>query len=276
MATTWGSSGSTATRRRYVGVTMRCQFLCARVRVRTLFLCECYRLHFFIFVFLQSLVWPAFALQKVYDHNVRVPMLWKGPGIIKGAELPIVSSMADIAPTLLELIGATDAESVAMDGTSFAQQLLEPSRSLLLGETGSQQGGEARRRRQRVSAAEGFGRTATLIEYVESGGRPRCSNAMDPPAPQNISCHWHDGPNNTFSALRIISPKLGDLMYVWLRMIDDELSATIITTLAATPPQTALLEQDGRLSRLSDLGFKNPLTYMRMYVCALVLTCAHS
>ena len=276
MATTWGSSGSTATRRRYVGVTMWCQFLCARVRVRTLFLCECYRLHFFIFVFLQSLVWHAFALQKVYDHNVRVPMLWKGPGIIKGAELPIVSSMADIAPTLLELIGATDAESVAMDGTSFAQQLLEPSRSVLLGETGSQQEEEARRRQQRVSVAEGFGRTATLIEYVESGGRPRCSNAMDPPAPQNISCHWHDGPNNTFSALRIISPKLGDLMYVWLGMIDDELSTTINTTLAATPPQTALLEQDGRLSRLSDLGFKNPLTYMRMYVCALVLTCAHS
>ena len=32
-------------------------------------------------------------------------------------------------------------------------------------------------------------------------------------APQNISCHWHDGGNNSFSALRVIAPKTGDLMY---------------------------------------------------------------
>ena len=36
---------------------------------------------------------------------------------------------------------------------------------------------------------------------------------MAPPAPQNIQCHWHDGGNNSFSALRIISPKLGNLLY---------------------------------------------------------------
>jgi hypothetical protein len=36
---------------------------------------------------------------------------------------------------------------------------------------------------------------------------------MAPPAPQNTSCHYHDGANNTFAALRIIAPVTGDLLY---------------------------------------------------------------
>ena len=36
---------------------------------------------------------------------------------------------------------------------------------------------------------------------------------MAPPAPQNISCHYHDSCNNTFAALRIIAPVTGDLLY---------------------------------------------------------------
>jgi hypothetical protein len=56
-------------------------------------------------------------------------MLIKGPGISVGKVLPIVSSMADIAPTLLELVGdkkdpGVDAVHGLMDGTSFAPLLL--------------------------------------------------------------------------------------------------------------------------------------------------------
>ena len=125
---------------------------------------------------------------QVYDHNTRVPLLIKGPSIAAGGDLKMVASMADIAPTLLELAGASASETAGMDGTSFAAQL----------------GG---------GGATDFGRTATLIEYVNSRRKDACSKPMAPPAPQNISCHWHDGGNNSFSALRIISPGLGSLMY---------------------------------------------------------------
>jgi N-acetylglucosamine-6-sulfatase len=128
---------------------------------------------------------------QVYDHNTRVPMLFKGPGIPHGIKVPIVSSMADIAPTLLELVGANNIESEQMDGTSFAPQLA--------GTAGA--------------GAAGFGRTATLVEYVNGGEENKCSKPMALPAPQNATCHWHDGPNNTFSSLRIIAPQTGDLMY---------------------------------------------------------------
>ena len=36
---------------------------------------------------------------------------------------------------------------------------------------------------------------------------------MDPPAPQDIQCHWHDQANNSFSALRVMSAELGDLLF---------------------------------------------------------------
>ncbi len=117
-------------------------------------------------------------------------MLIKGPGI-DPLNLPIVTSMADIAPTIMEWVTGTEPESNDMDGTSFAKALVGKD-----GNYGSL-----------------FTRTATLIEYVsESRGR-QCSTPMAPPAPQNISCHWHNGGNNSFSALRIISPTLGSLLY---------------------------------------------------------------
>eukprot|EP01046_Picozoa_sp_COSAG06_P014037 COSAG06_NODE_859_length_11882_cov_31.614701_9_plen_64_part_00 len=34
-----------------------------------------------------------------------------------------------------------------------------------------------------------------------------------PPAVYNYSCHYHDGPNNTFAAIRVIAPQTGDLLY---------------------------------------------------------------
>ena len=114
--------------------------------------------------------------------------------------------MADVSPTLLELVaGTTDSQQFreAMDGNSWAP--------LLLAKNGSMNGGT-------VTPVD-FTRTAALIEY-HSRGNNRCSG-MDVGSPPgtppsvhyNCSCHYHDGPNNSFAAIRVISPKTGDLLY---------------------------------------------------------------
>lgn len=146
----------------------------------------------------------------VYDHVTRVPFLIKGPGIAPNQGLAHVGSMADVAPTILELVGGSTASApdrAKMDGTSWAP--------LLLGAhpPGADASAEV------AVEPRSFARTATLIEYQPGGGN-RCSkvNVVPPPgAPPaidyNISCHYHDGPNNSFVAIRIIAPQTGDLMY---------------------------------------------------------------
>ena len=41
------------------------------------------------------------------DHVTRVPFLIKGPGIAPNQGLAHVGSMADVAPTILELVGGS-------------------------------------------------------------------------------------------------------------------------------------------------------------------------
>lgn len=135
--------------------------------------------------------------------NTRDGLLATAPG----QDLGHVASMADVAPTLLELVAGTAvsrADRVTMDGTSWAP--------LLLGNNGTMDGGA-------VLPAK-FGRTATLVEYQPSGVANRCSNMnvasppnAPPPAVYNYSCHYHDGPNNSFVAMRVIAPETGDLLY---------------------------------------------------------------
>jgi N-acetylglucosamine-6-sulfatase len=59
----------------------------------------------------------------IYDHTTRVPMLIKGPGISPGSSFDGPASMADIAPTILQLAGGSAEAREAMDGKSFAPAL---------------------------------------------------------------------------------------------------------------------------------------------------------
>ena len=146
---------------------------------------------------------------QAYDHVIRVPFLVKGPGIAPGQVLPHTASMADVAPTILELIGGLGSNAmqrVTMDGTSWAPILLaKPA--------------ESRSPQDQILGA-GWPRTATIVEYQPGRKANSCSTGtvISPPGAlparaYNISCHYHDGPNNTFAALRIIAPQTGDLMY---------------------------------------------------------------
>ena len=118
---------------------------------------------------------------QVYDHGVRVPALVRGPGIAPGSELAALSTMADVAPTILELAAGAGAVPASMDGRSLAP--------LLLG--GAAAGG----------GASPAWRDAVLIEYESIADQHR---------PQGK--HQYDGVNNTFRALRIMNAS-HDMMY---------------------------------------------------------------
>merc|ERR1712070_854770 len=129
---------------------------------------------------------------QVYDHNTRVPFIIKGPGIQKGSQLSMPTSMVDVAPTVLELAGAAGSPS-AMDGHSFAPQLL----------------GKAH--------PAAFPRDAVLIEYqsIHVGSTLTCDDETDDERKMHCfsnylyhagvvsprASHKIDGPNNTFSAI---------------------------------------------------------------------------
>ena len=60
--------------------------------------------------------------QNLYEHTWRVPFIAKGPGIIAGSRAPGNVYLMDILPTLCDLAGIEQADS--MDGLSFKQVLL--------------------------------------------------------------------------------------------------------------------------------------------------------
>ncbi|XP_065829466.1 N-acetylglucosamine-6-sulfatase-like [Oscarella lobularis] len=64
----------------------------------------------------------------VYEHDIRVPFLIRGPGIAEGSHFTGIAGNVDIAPTIMELAGAEI--PAYMNGKSFAKQIVktgEPS-----------------------------------------------------------------------------------------------------------------------------------------------------
>ena len=130
----------------------------------------------------------------VYDHSTRIPAIIRGPGIAAASELRDTGSMADIAPTILELAGAPSNLRAAMDGSSLAPRLLQHDTTTV--------------------------RDAALITYQSV----RTAPVGEPDAFCDAACerdaygyrvgpvgqtqwHAHDGPNNTFVALRVRDPR---------------------------------------------------------------------
>ena len=59
--------------------------------------------------------------QNLYDHSVRVPLIFSGPGVPRGVETRANSYLLDIYPTLCELIGVPTPETV--DGISLVSAM---------------------------------------------------------------------------------------------------------------------------------------------------------
>jgi len=65
--------------------------------------------------------------QHLYDEAVRIPLMFRWPNrLAEGRKLAPAVSLADLAPTILELLGINEGAQ-EMDGRSFAPWLLSPS-----------------------------------------------------------------------------------------------------------------------------------------------------
>ena len=63
--------------------------------------------------------------QNLYEHSVRVPLVFRGPGIPQGERRSAYCYLIDIFPTLLDLIGVTVPESV--EGMSLVGSMADES-----------------------------------------------------------------------------------------------------------------------------------------------------
>ncbi len=59
----------------------------------------------------------------VYQSTLRVPLLLRGPGLTPGTRLAVTARSVDLAPTLLELLGAKAPAAVGFSGRSLAGAL---------------------------------------------------------------------------------------------------------------------------------------------------------
>jgi arylsulfatase A-like enzyme len=75
-----------------------------------------------------------FGKQNLYDHSVRVPLMWSGPGIPRGRRSDMLCYLMDVFPTLCDLCGIPRAEH--LEGRSLAPAIAggrtEARSSLLL------------------------------------------------------------------------------------------------------------------------------------------------
>lgn len=118
---------------------------------------------------------------NVYDTNLRIPFVVRGPGIKADSTFDYIGSNVDVMPTILGLAGVDTPNS--MDGQSLAHLLVsdfkaapDPTLAFLA-------------RSQRQGQPEW--RTSLLIEYYGLGNVVRYE-------------HLEDTPNNTYRALRVI------------------------------------------------------------------------
>lgn len=100
-----------------------------------------------------------FGKQNMYEHSVRVPLIFSGPGIPAGEQRDAFAYLIDIYPTLIELLGLECPSSV--EGTSLLDSFSDPD--LLV-------------RDAFLYAYKDFQRSARdrrmkLIEYNADGGR---------------------------------------------------------------------------------------------------------
>ena len=122
-----------------------------------------------------------------YAHDVRVPMLIRGPGIPRGRVFEVPATHVDLMPTLLSFAGAL-AIPATMDGKSLSGHI------------------------QNREATTSTARTDILLEYA--GGDVVRYQALE------------DSTNNTFRALRVLDPRNNqvmhrDLLYVEYTNIED-------------------------------------------------------
>mmetsp|Transcript_75456 Transcript_75456/g.233423 ORF Transcript_75456/g.233423 Transcript_75456/m.233423 type:complete len:560 (-) Transcript_75456:202-1881(-) len=145
---------------------------------------------------------------NVYDHDIRIPLIIRGPGISAGGSFEEPASNVDIAPTILGLAGLDgydDAEP-PMDGRSFAPLVVNPRDTAVPPST--------RRHLEHERARRPLGqwRKHHLVEYYSLGSVVRTGHLVDDPI------------SNTYRALRftIGGPVgSGNMLYAEFTAVED-------------------------------------------------------
>ena len=57
--------------------------------------------------------------QSPYEEDLNIPMIVRGPGVTKGESTDLITSHADLAPTFLELAGASAPDDFILDGQAM-------------------------------------------------------------------------------------------------------------------------------------------------------------
>ena len=165
---------------------------------------------------------------QVYDHNLRVPFVVSMPSGAGGGNerksgghiSSSVASMVDVAPTLLELCcGHSDA---SMDGVSFANALRRElprqsdARAVLV---------EYQSIRTTDTLDDACASKSALSRHLSAFGYRETKSEICDENRREKNVHIHDGPNNTFSAIRVLDPDNGvDLLYAEFCDVNDPLA----------------------------------------------------
>jgi arylsulfatase A-like enzyme/Flp pilus assembly protein TadD len=59
----------------------------------------------------------------VYETTLRVPLIFRGPGIVPGLRLEVTARSVDLFPTILDLLGLTPPRELELSGRSLAQAI---------------------------------------------------------------------------------------------------------------------------------------------------------
>lgn len=143
---------------------------------------------------------------NVYDHDIRIPMVIRGPGIKPGANFDHPASNVDVAPTILGLAGIDGyAVEPPMDGRSIAPFIVDADDAAVLPSTRSHLLNDA------VMPPSAW-RTHHLVEYYSLGNVTRTEHLVD------------DSMSNTYRALRFTSGGpigSGNMLYAEFTSLDD-------------------------------------------------------
>jgi len=144
---------------------------------------------------------------NVYDHDLRIPMVIKGPGIKGGTTFDNPVSNVDIAPTILGLAGVdTSKIAPAMDGRSMASLLIDAADSDVMLAT------RQHLKRESEDWQAVAWRKHHLVEYHSNGNLVRYGHLVD------------DVHSNTYRALRFTKDGpvgSGNMLYAEFTSLED-------------------------------------------------------
>lgn len=163
-----------------------------------------------------------------YEHDIRIPFVLRGPGVLQNHTVNSIALSIDVAPTFTAIATGTVPDD--MDGVSLLPLL----------------GGKA---------APKTWRKDFMVDYHGQGRQP--CGLVQCPAPPADDWHLIDGYNNTFTCVRTLGDGHADTMYCefaddvnFVEFYDHDVDPWQLRNRATTAPSTTLEPLKKRLQAL--------------------------